>query len=61
MAQQEIKLQDLKAKTPAALLELAEEYEVENASAMRKQDMLFAILKQMAERDIEMWKALEGA
>mgnify|MGYP000900586025 CR=1 FL=1 len=53
MAQQEIKLQDLKAKTPAALLELAEEYEVENASAMRKQDMLFAILKQMAERDIE--------
>ncbi len=48
-----IKLADLKIKTPAALLAFAEELAVENASTMRKQDMLFAILKQLAERDIE--------
>ncbi|WP_416898876.1 MAG: transcription termination factor Rho [Minwuia sp.] len=42
-------LRDLKAKTPAELLEMAEELEIENASTMRKQDMLFEILKQKAE------------
>ncbi|MFZ5610430.1 MAG: transcription termination factor Rho [Pseudomonadota bacterium] len=46
-------LQDLKAKTPAELLSLAEEHGVENASTMRKQDMMFAILKSLAEKDIE--------
>ena len=46
-------LQDLKEKTPADLLSLAEEVGVENASSMRKQDMMFAILKQLAEDDIE--------
>ena len=46
-------LQDLKDKTPADLLELAESVGVENASSMRKQDMMFAILKQLAEDDIE--------
>lgn len=46
-------LQDLKNKTPADLLALAEEVGVENASSMRKQDMMFAILKQLAEDDIE--------
>jgi len=46
-------LQDLKKKTPADLLALAEEVGVENASSMRKQDMMFAILKQLAEDDIE--------
>ncbi|WP_417449117.1 transcription termination factor Rho [Kordiimonas sp.] len=46
-------LQDLKNKTPADLLSLAEEVGVENASSMRKQDMMFAILKQLAEDDIE--------
>ncbi|MEM1149406.1 MAG: transcription termination factor Rho [Pseudomonadota bacterium] len=51
MAQQ--KLSDLKAKSPTELLALAEELEVENASALRKQDMMFAILKEMADRDIE--------
>ena len=44
-------LQDLKAKTPAELLSFAEELAVENASTLRKQDMMFAILKQMAEND----------
>ncbi|MGD8325579.1 MAG: transcription termination factor Rho [Sphingomonadales bacterium] len=46
-------LQDLKAKTPAELLELAEEHGVENASTMRKQDMMFAILKSLADKDID--------
>ena len=45
-------LQELKAKTPTELLSFAEELEVENASALRKQDMMFAILKQLAENDI---------
>ncbi len=49
----EIKLQDLKQKTPAELVSLAEELEVENASALRKQELLFAILKNLAIRDIE--------
>jgi transcription termination factor Rho len=48
-----MKLQDLKSKSPAALLELAEELKIENASAMRKQDMMFAILKQLAEQEVE--------
>ena len=46
-------LQDLKQKSPADLLALAEEVGVENASSMRKQDMMFAILKQLAEDDVE--------
>ncbi|NVJ99783.1 MAG: transcription termination factor Rho [Alphaproteobacteria bacterium] len=46
-------LQDLKNKTPADLLALAEEVGVENASSMRKQDMMFAILKHLAEDDVE--------
>ncbi len=49
----EIKLADLKVQSPAALLAYAEELDVENASTMRKQDLLFAILKQFAERDVE--------
>ncbi len=49
----EIKLQDLKLKTPAELVSLAEELEVENASALRKQELLFAILKNLAARDVE--------
>src|SRR6187402_443425 len=44
----EIKLQDLKSKTPAELVSFAEEHGVENASTMRKQELLFAILKQLA-------------
>ena len=50
---QVMKLQELKNKKPADLLAFAEELEVENASSMRKQDMLFAILKELAERDVE--------
>jgi len=50
---QAMKLKDLKSKTPTDLLSFAEELEIENASSMRKQDMLFAILKELAERDVE--------
>src|SRR6201986_4364879 len=50
---QTMKLQDLKNKKPADLLAFAEELEIENASSMRKQDMLFAILKELAEREVE--------
>jgi transcription termination factor Rho len=50
---QAMKLQDLKTKSPTDLLEFAEELEIENASSMRKQDMLFAILKELAERNVE--------
>ncbi|QDL93601.1 transcription termination factor Rho [Paroceanicella profunda] len=49
----EISLADLKAKSPADLLQMAEELELENASSMRKQEMMFAILKEMADRDVE--------
>src|SRR5680860_274097 len=49
----EMKLQDLKAKSPTELLSFAEEVEVENASAMRKQELMFAILKQLAARDVD--------
>ena len=47
------KLSDLKAKSPTDLLAMAEELEIENASSMRKQDMLFAILKELADREVE--------
>jgi transcription termination factor Rho len=49
----EIKLQDLKSKTPTELLAFAEELEVENASTMRKQELMFAILKQLSQRETE--------
>ncbi|MFA7430463.1 MAG: Rho termination factor N-terminal domain-containing protein, partial [Rhodospirillaceae bacterium] len=44
-------LQELKKKSPTELLALAEELEIENASSLRKQDMLFAILKALADND----------
>jgi len=46
-------LKDLKRKTPTELLAFAEALEVENANALRTQDMMFAILKLMAERGVE--------
>ena len=49
----EMKLQDLKSKTPTELLSFAEELEVENASTMRKQELMFAILKQLASREVD--------
>lgn len=43
-------LQELKTRSPAELLAFAEELEIENCSSMRKQDMMFAILKQLAQQ-----------
>ena len=48
-------LQELKQKSPADLLAYAEELEVENASTLRKQDMMFAILKQLANNDVAIY------
>ena len=44
-------LQELKRKTPPELLAFAEELQIENASSLRKQDMMFAILKTLADKD----------
>ena len=41
-------LKDLKSKNPQELLKIAEDLEIENAGTLRKQDMIFAILKQLA-------------
>src|SRR5215475_10427047 len=49
----EMKLQELKNKSPTDLLAFAESLEVENASTMRKQELMFAILKVLASQDIE--------
>jgi len=49
----EIKLKDLKSKTPTELLAFADEHEVEAASTLRKQELMFAILKQLASNDID--------
>ncbi|MDE2355793.1 MAG: transcription termination factor Rho [Alphaproteobacteria bacterium] len=46
-------LQELKEKSPAELLAFAEQFDIENANAMRKQDMMFAILKACAEEGVE--------
>src|SRR6202453_2952308 len=46
-------LQELKQKSPADLLAFGEQLDIENANAMRKQDMMFAILKTLAEEGVE--------
>ncbi len=48
-----IKLSELKAKTPAELLQFAEANDVENASTLRKQELMFAILKELAGREVD--------
>tara|TARA_B100000676_G_C18087493_1_gene856329 strand:- start:157 stop:1437 length:1281 start_codon:yes stop_codon:yes gene_type:complete len=52
MTVKEIHLQDLKKKSAADLLAFAEELEVENASNLRKQDMMFSILKQLSDDEV---------
>ena len=49
MSEERLNLSDLKAKSPADLLSMAEEWEIENASTMRKGEMMFSILKEHAE------------
>ncbi len=51
--EEKVSLAELKAMSPADLLKQAEELEIENASTMRKGDMMFAILKEMAEDGAE--------
>jgi transcription termination factor Rho len=46
-----LNLADLKAQSPKDLLSLAEELEIENASTMRKGDIMFSILKERADDD----------
>ncbi|MCX7302796.1 MAG: transcription termination factor Rho [Hyphomicrobiales bacterium] len=50
---QEMKLAEFKNKKPPELIAYAETLEVENASVMRKQELMFAILKKLAGQDIE--------
>ena len=45
-------LQELKTRSPAELLAFAEELSIENCGSMRKQDMMFAILKMLAEKSV---------
>ena len=49
----ELKLQDLKEKNASDLIEFAKENGVENASSLRKQELYFAILQNLADQDIE--------
>ena len=49
----EMKLQDLKAKSPTEMMAFADEHAVENASTLRKQELMFAVLKQLASKEIE--------
>ncbi|MFN3722446.1 MAG: transcription termination factor Rho [Paracoccaceae bacterium] len=53
MTVERLNLADLKAKTPADLLAMAEEWEIENAPSMRKGEMMFQILKEHAEEGFE--------
>ena len=53
MTEERLNLIDLKAKSPADLLSMAEEWEIENASTMRKGEMMFSILKEHAEEGWE--------
>ncbi len=53
MSEERLNLSDLKAKSPADLLSMAEEWEIENASTMRKGEMMFSILKEHAEEGWE--------
>ena len=52
-AETRLNLSELKAQTPAALLSMAEELEIENAPSMRKGEMMFSILKERAEEGWE--------
>ena len=44
-------LQELKKQSPADLISQAEKLGIENPSTLRKQEILFAILKKLAEKN----------
>ena len=48
-------LNELKSKNPSDLLSYAESLDVENASNLRKQDMMFACLKKLADNDVSIY------
>jgi len=54
---QRMSLQELKSKSPAELVQLAEELDIENAASLRKQGMMFAILKALADEGAEIYGA----
>ena len=49
MTTEKLALAELKAKSPKDLLSMAEELEIENASTMRKGEMMFQILRERAD------------
>jgi hypothetical protein len=53
MTENSLRLSDLKAQSPKDLLAMAEELEIENASTMRKGDMMFEILRERADEGWE--------
>jgi len=44
-------LEELKSRSPAELISQAEKLEIENPSTLRKQEILFAILKKLAQKN----------
>jgi len=48
-----MRLKEIKLKSPSELLAFADSLELENASAMKRQDLMFAILKKLAENEVE--------
>ena len=48
-------LNELKSKNPSDLLSYAESLDVENASNLRKQDMMFACLKKLADNEVSIY------
>ncbi|MFT4715434.1 MAG: transcription termination factor Rho [Paracoccaceae bacterium] len=53
MSNDKMTLSELKAKSPGNLLRVAEELEIENASTLRKGEMMFSILKELSEDGVE--------
>jgi len=49
LSEQRLNLSELKAQSPKDLLSMAEELEIENASTMRKGEMMFSILRERAD------------
>lgn len=48
-----MRLKEIKTKSPAELLEFANSLELENAAALKRQDLMFAILKKLSENEVE--------
>ena len=51
MSENRLNLSELKAHSPKDLVAMAEELEIENASTMRKGEMMFSILKERADEE----------